>query len=338
MAQHAFTFKPPEVPESAVSFTVGKEEKLLGSHEVEEELEDEGLTDHKPAKEKIDELVEQGYLPAFPFNKLEELDYLFEHGLDPNRSLVENLKDLRGTIGRIPTLAEKYYLVLIVDDKEAKAVIPRFTRPKDHAFVGGIGLSRPVSNEAIMVIDPQTFEIVYAPEKFKQQFQELQLKVSGKTRSLGSVEEGEAVKEKQIDTADAARDELKSLLKRGYLPVFPFPEEMLKDVKKHGLELSKSNVVSEHGWRGSLGRNPVKYANDSYWAVVVNEKAFSSLEPFENNPSTVALTGNVPKEAVVIIDPETNKIVHAPEGTKVEMVKNVAAVVGSTREQMKKVS
>ncbi len=263
---------------------------------------------------------------------------MLEHGLAPNRSLVENLKDLRGTIGRVPSLAEKYYLVLIVDENAAKAVIPRFTRPKDHAFVGGISLSKEVSNESIMVIDPQTFEIVYAPERFKQKFQELQLKVSGKARSLGSVEEGESVKEKQIDTPDTARDEMKSLLKRGFLPVFPFPADMLGSVKKHGLDLSESNVVSEHGWRGSLGRNPVKYANDSYWAVLVDEKSFSSLELFENNPATVALTGNVPKEAVVIIDPETNRIVYAPEGAKVEMVKNVAAIVGSTRGQMKRVA
>ncbi len=336
MTQRAL--KPSETPEGAVTFMVGKEEKLLGSQEAETELEEDALVDHKPAKEKVDELVAQGYLPVFPLNNVDEIDHVLEHGLAPNRSLVEGLKDLRGTIGRVPSLAEKYYLVLVVDDKAAKAVIPRFTRPKDHAFVGGISLSKEVSNESIMVIDPRTFEIVYAPERFKQKFQELQLKVSGKTRSLGSVEEGESVKEKQIDTPDAARDEMKSLLQRGYLPVFPFPAEMLRDVKKRGLDLSQSNVVSEHGWRGSLGRNPVKYANDSYWAVVVDEKSLASLEPFEKNPATVALTKNVPKEAVVIIDPETNRIVHAPEGANVEMVKNVASVVGATREQMRRVA
>lgn len=336
MSQHVL--KPSENPEGAVTFMVGKEEKLLGSREAETELEEDSLAEHKPAKEKIDELVAQGYLPVFPLNNVDEIDHVLEHGLAPNRSLVENLKDLRGTIGRVPTLAEKYYLVLVVDEKAAKVVIPRFTRPKDHAFVGGISLSKEVSNESIMVIDPRTFEIVYAPERFKQKFQELQLKIAGKNKSLGSVEEGESVKEKQIDTPDAARDEMKSLLHRGFLPVFPFPAEMLGAVKKHGLDLSESNVVSEQGWRGSLGRNPVKYANDSYWAVVVDEKSFASLEPFEKNPATVALTKSVPKEAVVVIDPETNRIVHAPENAKVEMVKNVASVVGATREQMKKVA
>lgn len=336
MAQHIPA--PSENPNEELSIMVGRDEKRLGSLEAETELAEDTIVERVGAEHKIEELLREGFVPVFPLGDPSQIDHVIDHGLAPGRSLVEGIKELRGTIGRMPPVVDKYMWVVVVDPEAAKLLDPRFTGAKDHGFTGSVGIKKEISKDSVMIIDPKTLEVLHAPRHLMQKLEQMQLKIAGKAKSLGSAEAGEEVENKGITDLHAARKEMQSLLKGGYLPVLPFEASHLDSVMERGIDSQESNVVSNNGWRGTLGRPPVTYLKKCYWAVIVDEKEFSALDPFNGSPSTVSITRDVPAESIVIIDPETGKILHSPEGVKAEVVKSIGGVVGSTREKLKKVA
>ena len=169
MANHA----PAESPTVPITVMVGNEAKFLGSLAMERELEEDSIVKEEAAEEKIEELVEEGYLAVFPLSKSSSISAVVDHGLDPKRSLISGTEDLRGSIGKLPVHKDEYYWVLLINKEDHKKVDPRFTRKGDKAFIGTVGLSAPISKDNIIIVDPLTLIIHHAPANFNLQAGEM---------------------------------------------------------------------------------------------------------------------------------------------------------------------
>jgi len=316
--------EPVEKQKQYSIFIAGKTGKL-GSQSEQDLLDEDLIEEPQAAADRIGELVDKGYLPVFPLNRAGVLDLVMEKGIDPNVPLLEGQKTVTGTIGRLHNPKKDRFLVVILDPaKEVKNLSPRFTAEKGTAFIGAVTPLRTVSKDNIAILDPETLEILWAPEGMVD-LHEKKIIVNGAVKSLGNRLKTRELEESEYGSPEEAKRELIALLFGGYLPAFPFKKDRLEDVKKNGLDPSESNVKDFRGWRGSIGRQP--YFTDYYAVIIDRNLAEDSLEPFfqkdEIFTGMVYTEKKIPSESIAIVDARTGEVVSGPKGVESEPVKSV---------------
>ncbi|HLG25869.1 MAG TPA: hypothetical protein VI588_03740 [Candidatus Gracilibacteria bacterium] len=319
------------------SIRIGEESKLLGSPEAVEELIEGEFDTPLLAREELSKLVEEGYLPVFPMDRAEAIDALMDEGLTPKSKLMEKMDTVVGTIGRPHLRGKSRFLVVILEpEKIADKIAPRFTGKNGRTFVGAVSPLGPIGKEHIMILDPDTLEVLHAPEHVRE-MQDMRIMIHGETRSLGSLLREKQLEAEQFTSDDAVNREFSDLIKHDYLPVFPLSADMLEEVKKDGLMLGKTNVSAAHAWRGTLGRTPGK---GDYLVVIVDRHLVEkALMPVKTRGGAfvggVEAQESIPPRAIAIIDTKTQKLVSAPEGVEFEKGE-IRGVVESVREKVQK--
>lgn len=159
----------PEIPgeRKIISIKINGVTKLLGSSDIQTELESDVIDTDTNAKAKIMDLIHEGYLPVFPTDKVESIDWISDEGIDPRKPLMQTLNEVIGTIGRLPSKGKSKFLVAVLHPEDiAKSLTPRFTGKKGK-FIGALSPLQKVSKENLIILDPDTFEILHAPEGTK---------------------------------------------------------------------------------------------------------------------------------------------------------------------------